>query len=98
MMASMVAIIASALYTGATWYITFVEHPAQLACRTEVALEQWAHSVSKAPRNAAVYRDCDSSRAEAPCSIDRGARSRGCTRPARTMGKTSRGPHRARSG
>jgi hypothetical protein len=54
MTASMVAIVASALYTGAAWYITFVEHPAQLACPTKIAREQWEHSVSKSPRYAAV--------------------------------------------
>jgi hypothetical protein len=54
MMASMVAIVASALYTGAAWYITFVEHPAQLACPTEIARKQWALSVNKSPRYAAV--------------------------------------------
>jgi hypothetical protein len=47
------ALIFSAIYFGATAYITLVEHPARLACSPEVALAQWAQSVKSTPRYAA---------------------------------------------
>lgn len=48
-----IALIFSAVYFGATLYITLVEHPAFLACPTEVALAHWRRSVRMSPRYAA---------------------------------------------
>jgi hypothetical protein len=44
MLIQALAILATALFTGAAVYVTFVEHPARLACPTEVALAQWRRS------------------------------------------------------
>jgi hypothetical protein len=52
-MPEVTAVIFSAVYLGATAYITLVEHPARLACSPEVALAQWAQSVKSTPRYAA---------------------------------------------
>ena len=49
-----VAVVACAAYFGATSYVTLVEHPARLACATEVAWAQWAQSVRRTPRYAAL--------------------------------------------
>ena len=53
MMLEVTALLFSAIYFGATAYITLVEHPARLACSPEVALTQWAQSVKSTPRYAA---------------------------------------------
>ena len=42
------AILATALFTGAAVYITFVEHPARMACSTETAVAQWRPSYQRA--------------------------------------------------
>ncbi len=39
-----VAILACTLFAGAAVYISLVEHPARMACRTEIAAAQWAAS------------------------------------------------------
>jgi len=40
--------LACALFAGAAIYINLVEHPARLACGTEVAARQWAPSYKRA--------------------------------------------------
>ena len=47
-MLELIAIIACTLFTGAAVYINLVEHPARLACGTEIALRQWAPSYKRA--------------------------------------------------
>jgi hypothetical protein len=42
------AVLATALFTGAAVYVTMVEHPARLTCPTEVALAQWRPSYRRA--------------------------------------------------
>ena len=42
------ATFACSLFAGAATYITLVEHPARLACGTEVAARQWAPSYKRA--------------------------------------------------
>jgi uncharacterized membrane protein len=42
------ALSCAALFAGAAAYITFVEHPARLACGTAVALAQWRPSYLRA--------------------------------------------------
>jgi hypothetical protein len=49
-----VAIVACAMYSGAAVYVTLVEHPARLACATEMAWAQWTQSVRRTPRYAAL--------------------------------------------
>ena len=44
----LVAVLTCTLFAGAAVYITAVEHPARLACGTEVALAQWAPSYKRA--------------------------------------------------
>jgi len=44
------AILATALFTGAALYVTLVEHPARMACPTEVALTQWRRSYPRGTR------------------------------------------------
>jgi len=44
----MVGTLACSLFTGAAVYINLVEHPARLACGTEVAARQWAPSYKRA--------------------------------------------------
>jgi hypothetical protein len=44
------AILATALFTGAAVYVTLVEHPARLSCPTEVALAQWRRSYPRGTR------------------------------------------------
>jgi hypothetical protein len=43
-----VSTLATALFTGAAVYISFVEHPARLQCPTRHALEQWRPSYKRA--------------------------------------------------
>jgi len=45
---TLVAILACALFAGAAVYINLVEHPARLACGTEIAARQWAPSYKRA--------------------------------------------------
>ena len=50
-MAEVIGILATfacSLFAGAAIYINLVEHPARLACGTEVALRQWAPSYKRA--------------------------------------------------
>lgn len=42
------ALMCTALFTGAATYITFVEHPARLACGTAAALAEWRPSYQRA--------------------------------------------------
>ncbi len=42
------AVFCTALFAGAAAYITFVEHPARLACGTAAALAQWRPSYKRA--------------------------------------------------
>ena len=42
------AVLACALFAGASLYINLVEHPARLSCGTEVAAAQWAPSYKRA--------------------------------------------------
>jgi hypothetical protein len=42
------ATLATALFTGAAVYISFVEHPARLLCPTAHAVEQWRPSYQRA--------------------------------------------------
>ena len=51
--AAAVAILAAGLYSGAAWYLSLVELPAQLAGSAEAGLAQWARSVRLTPRYAA---------------------------------------------
>lgn len=44
------AVLATALFTGAALYVTLVEHPARMACPTEVALAQWRRSYPRGTR------------------------------------------------
>ena len=45
---SLAAILACTLFAGAAIYINLVEHPARLACGTEIAAKQWAPSYKRA--------------------------------------------------
>lgn len=42
------ATLATALFAGAAVYITFVEHPARMACATGIAVAQWRPSYKRA--------------------------------------------------
>ncbi len=44
----LIAVLASTLFAGAAVYINVAEHPARLACGTEIALAQWAPSYKRA--------------------------------------------------
>ena len=44
----LVAVMACALFAGASIYINLVEHPARLSCGTEIAARQWAPSYKRA--------------------------------------------------
>jgi uncharacterized membrane protein len=46
--AAVVAVLACTLFAGAALYINLVEHPARLACGTEIAARQWAPSYKRA--------------------------------------------------
>jgi hypothetical protein len=48
MLLSDCATLATALFTGATVYITLVEHPARLQCSSAVAISQWRPSYKRA--------------------------------------------------
>ena len=41
------AILATAVFTGAAIYVTFVEHPARLSCGSAIALAQWRPSYQR---------------------------------------------------
>jgi cell division protein FtsL len=43
-----IAILATTVFAGAALYISFVEHPARMACSTEVAATVWAPSYKRA--------------------------------------------------
>lgn len=43
-----VAVLACTLFAGAAIYINVAEHPARLACGTEIAATQWAPSYERA--------------------------------------------------
>jgi len=42
------AVLATGLFTGAAVYVSFVEHPARMACATEIALAEWRPSYRRA--------------------------------------------------
>jgi hypothetical protein len=42
------ALLATALFTGAALYISLIEHPARLACGPSIALAQWRPSYKRA--------------------------------------------------
>jgi hypothetical protein len=44
----LMAVLACSWFAGAAVYITAVEHPARLACGTEIAATQWAPSYKRA--------------------------------------------------
>jgi len=48
MMMAKLALLATALFTGAAVYITFVEHPARMLCPTPWAVAQWRPSYKRA--------------------------------------------------
>jgi Domain of unknown function (DUF1772) len=48
MLLANLAILATALFTGAAVYISLVEHPARLLCPTAHAVEQWRPSYARA--------------------------------------------------
>ena len=43
-----IAVLACALFTGASVYINLVEHPARMSCGTAIAAKQWAPSYKRA--------------------------------------------------
>lgn len=43
-MFQLIAIVCSGLFAGAALYVSFVEHPARVACGTELALKEFAPS------------------------------------------------------
>ena len=45
---ALVASLACTLFCGAALYINLVEHPARMACGTEIAARQWAPSYRRA--------------------------------------------------
>jgi anthrone oxygenase-like protein len=48
MFAEIVALICTSLFAGAALYVSVVEHPARLACSTDVALAEWRPSYKRA--------------------------------------------------
>ena len=48
--AEFLAILCTTLFTGAAIYITLVEHPARMACGTELAATEWGPSYQRAAR------------------------------------------------
>ena len=48
MMLEMLATLAAGLFSGASIYINFVEHPARIQCGTALAVAQWAPSYKRA--------------------------------------------------
>jgi hypothetical protein len=48
MFAEIVALICTSLFAGAALYVSLVEHPARLACSTDVALAEWRPSYKRA--------------------------------------------------
>ena len=47
-MLELLAVFACTMFTGASIYISLVEHPARMSCSTEVAATQWAPSYKRA--------------------------------------------------
>jgi hypothetical protein len=47
MVLTKLAVVATALFSGAAAYVSLVEHPARLRCSTEVALAQWRPSYQR---------------------------------------------------
>ena len=47
-MIDFVAVLAVTMFTGASIYISLVEHPARMSCSTEIAATQWAPSYKRA--------------------------------------------------
>lgn len=48
MIAEIVALVCTGLFAGAALYVSLVEHPARLACSTDVALAEWRPSYKRA--------------------------------------------------
>lgn len=47
MLVANLAVLATALFSGAAAYVSLVEHPARLRCSNEVALAQWRPSYQR---------------------------------------------------
>src|SRR5262252_3823984 len=47
MLLANLAVLATALFTGAATYVSLVEHPARLRCSNEIALAQWRPSYQR---------------------------------------------------
>jgi hypothetical protein len=47
MLLANLAVLATALFTGAAAYVSLVEHPARLRCSNEIALAQWRPSYQR---------------------------------------------------
>ena len=45
-----IAILCTTLFTGAAIYVSLAEHPARMACGTELAATEWAPSYKRAAR------------------------------------------------
>jgi anthrone oxygenase-like protein len=48
MLAEILSFICTGLFAGAALYVSLVEHPARLACSTEIALAEWRPSYKRA--------------------------------------------------
>jgi anthrone oxygenase-like protein len=48
MFAEILSFICTGLFAGAALYVSLVEHPARLACSTEIALAEWRPSYKRA--------------------------------------------------
>ncbi len=48
MFAEIVSFICTSLFAGAALYVSVVEHPARLACSTDIALAEWRPSYKRA--------------------------------------------------
>ena len=45
-----IALLCSTLFTGAAIYVNLAEHPARMACGTELAAIEWVQSYKRATR------------------------------------------------
>ena len=48
MFAEIISFICTSLFAGAALYVSVVEHPARLACSTDIALAEWRPSYKRA--------------------------------------------------
>jgi hypothetical protein len=65
--AEFIAVLSCALFTGAAVYITFIEHPARMQCRVEIAATEFAPSYPTSHQNVATvsHAATDASRPKA---------------------------------